>query len=160
MTDKYYAAATIALVYYEYFLTLPDEVLLIWSGKKTWFSFMFILNRYSLLAYVTWYVVANLLPSYTSSMCSHTAIMKPYIPLSLQQSHKYSCSSGCMLYLGKTKLHFVASCCLLYFKGVHLYMCALINSLSGQYLICHSVHSIYVDWFRRNELYWFTSAFH
>jgi len=76
LTAKYYGISTTALVYYDLFLTLSSEVSLIWPGKKSWFFSVYILNRYALLVYVTWFSVANMVPSYTQHMCNHTAILE------------------------------------------------------------------------------------
>ncbi|KAF9643936.1 hypothetical protein BDM02DRAFT_3191066 [Thelephora ganbajun] len=40
---KYYATGVEALYFYDYFLTLQDEVEYAWQGKKTWLFYLFIL---------------------------------------------------------------------------------------------------------------------
>ena len=49
-----------ALLIYDSLLTIADEVELIWRRKLTAASALFILNRFTLLSYVAWAVVAHI----------------------------------------------------------------------------------------------------
>jgi len=36
MLTKYFSQSIVALLLYEYFLTLPDEIRYVWGGRKSW----------------------------------------------------------------------------------------------------------------------------
>lgn len=42
----------IALWFYDYFDTLPSEIMYIWCQEISWTSILFIVNRYTLLVYL------------------------------------------------------------------------------------------------------------
>ncbi|KAF9786763.1 hypothetical protein BJ322DRAFT_673089 [Thelephora terrestris] len=52
---NYYAIAAGAILFYDYFLTLADEVKYVWSGKKSWVFWLFVFNRYFPM---TWQLIA------------------------------------------------------------------------------------------------------
>lgn len=45
LTDVFWHSA--ALLYYDFILTIPQEVERYWTGRLTWPSFLFFLNRYT-----------------------------------------------------------------------------------------------------------------
>jgi len=73
---KYYRMALMAILFYDYFLTLGDEVRYAWKGKKSWVFTVFILNRYLPMIYAIWLAVANHSRAYTYGMCSKTAFFE------------------------------------------------------------------------------------
>ncbi|KAF9786758.1 hypothetical protein BJ322DRAFT_1106877 [Thelephora terrestris] len=48
---RYYALATCAILFYDWLLTLADEVKYVWFGKKSWTFWLFIAIRYCPMAY-------------------------------------------------------------------------------------------------------------
>lgn len=48
---------SIALLFYDYFLTLPDEVRCVWKGKFTGVTVLFMINRYATIVYRTLMVI-------------------------------------------------------------------------------------------------------
>ncbi|EIW56667.1 uncharacterized protein TRAVEDRAFT_49485 [Trametes versicolor FP-101664 SS1] len=46
-TDRIISAVAFALLYYDFILTIPQEVERYWTGRVTWPSFLFFLNRYT-----------------------------------------------------------------------------------------------------------------
>jgi len=73
---KYYLVAAATILFYDYFLTLPDEVRYAWNGKKSWVFVIFILNRYMSMAYMIWLVAADMSWAYTDEMCDKTAFIE------------------------------------------------------------------------------------
>ncbi|PCH34557.1 hypothetical protein WOLCODRAFT_27281 [Wolfiporia cocos MD-104 SS10] len=60
MIGAYGSMVPSALVIYDHIITLHAEVSLIWAGKKTWVSIVFLLNRYTILA---WSILTSILYS-------------------------------------------------------------------------------------------------
>jgi len=73
MLDKRFVAGVGALWFYDYFLTLADEIEYAWSGKASLIFVLFILNRYWPLWYLLWLFVAYWSPEFTKPMCDKTA---------------------------------------------------------------------------------------
>ncbi|KAF9780567.1 hypothetical protein BJ322DRAFT_1112556 [Thelephora terrestris] len=62
---KYYWVALTTLLFYDYFLTLKDEVRYAWKGEKSWASAIFFMNRYLPIVYAIWATVSNFSWNYT-----------------------------------------------------------------------------------------------
>lgn len=73
---KYYWMAAAAILFYDYFLTLGDEVQYAWKGKKSWVFVVFILNRYLSVIHVVWFAVVNHSWAYTQEMCNKTVFIE------------------------------------------------------------------------------------
>jgi len=54
ISTKYYALATCAILFYDYFLTLADEIKYIWIGKQSWIFWLFFFNRYFPMTWQLW----------------------------------------------------------------------------------------------------------
>lgn len=73
---KYYWVALTTILFYDYLLTLPDEVQYAWKGKRSWVFAIFLLNRYLPMVFTIWVLVADYSWGYTYEMCSKTAFLK------------------------------------------------------------------------------------
>ncbi|KAF9784333.1 hypothetical protein BJ322DRAFT_842695 [Thelephora terrestris] len=51
---RYYIVATGTVLFYDYLLTLSDEIEYVWSEKKSFASWLFIFNRYFPMTYQLW----------------------------------------------------------------------------------------------------------
>ncbi|KAF9789643.1 hypothetical protein BJ322DRAFT_1178306 [Thelephora terrestris] len=51
---KYYGIAVCTILFYDYLLTLQDEIEYAWSGRKSWTFWLFIANRYFPMTYEFW----------------------------------------------------------------------------------------------------------
>jgi len=60
------------LWFYDYFLTLSDEIRYAWSRKFSLVFVLFLINRYFPLWYILWMFVASSSPNYTKSQCDRT----------------------------------------------------------------------------------------
>ncbi|KAF9780550.1 hypothetical protein BJ322DRAFT_299363 [Thelephora terrestris] len=60
----YYWVALTTILFYDYFLTLEDELQYAWKGKRSWAFPIFFLNRYLPLANMIWFAVSNFTYSY------------------------------------------------------------------------------------------------
>jgi len=67
--------ASQVIYYYDYLLTLPDEIKYAWSGRKTWIFTLFFLNRYTPALYQTWMFFVGFLPQFTHHMCDKTSFL-------------------------------------------------------------------------------------
>lgn len=76
-TTKYYSVALGTLVFYDYLLTLQDEVQYAWGGRKSWVFYLFLINRYVTIIYDIWALVAFNYPGYTGNICQKTVIVQP-----------------------------------------------------------------------------------
>ncbi|KAF9790363.1 hypothetical protein BJ322DRAFT_380751 [Thelephora terrestris] len=65
---KYGSLALGAVLFYDYLLTLQDEVRYVWGGKKSWVFCLFLTNRYVSLIYEVWVLVAFNFAGYTGKM--------------------------------------------------------------------------------------------
>jgi len=72
---KYYALATGAILFYDHLLTLADEVKYIWSGKKSWIFWLFVVNRYFPITYQIWLLelAYSLNPDFNARACEKSA---------------------------------------------------------------------------------------
>jgi len=73
MIDKQVIVAVVCTWVYDYFLMLRDEIRCAWPGRKSPVFLLFLANRYWPLPYMIWLSVSTWSPSYTRSMCNHTA---------------------------------------------------------------------------------------
>ncbi|KAF9781004.1 hypothetical protein BJ322DRAFT_1112396 [Thelephora terrestris] len=61
-STKYYALATGTILFYDYLLTLADEIEFVWSGKKSWMFCLFVAklqNRYFPMAWQFWWAAMS-----------------------------------------------------------------------------------------------------
>jgi len=72
---KYYSFATSALLFYDYLLTLGDEIEFGWRGRKTWVFALFLANRYLPIAYSIWSLVLHYGPIFSQRICDKTAFL-------------------------------------------------------------------------------------
>jgi len=71
---KYYIIATCTVLFYDYFLTLGDEVKYAWSGKRSWAFWIFLLNRYFPMSYQVWLLSIDFFtPHFNTTACNKTA---------------------------------------------------------------------------------------
>jgi len=61
-----------ALWFYDYFLTLSDEIEYIWSRRNRFVLMLFIANRYWPVWYLVWISVAFWVPQFTPAICDKT----------------------------------------------------------------------------------------
>ncbi|KAF9643489.1 hypothetical protein BDM02DRAFT_3264071 [Thelephora ganbajun] len=71
--DKRFVAGVGALWFYDYLLTVSDEIKYAWSGRTSLIFVLFILNRYWPLWYLVWLFIAFWNPEYTRPVCDKTA---------------------------------------------------------------------------------------
>jgi len=71
--NKRFIVGANAIWFYDYFLTLSDEIECAWSRRNSANFVLFIANRYWPLLYLTWLSVSFWSPKYTKSMCDKTA---------------------------------------------------------------------------------------
>jgi len=68
-TVKCVMISAIALTLYDYFLTFDDEVRYVWRGRKTWVSYLYIVNRVLLTGYQFWGVYYTSSPRNSETLC-------------------------------------------------------------------------------------------
>jgi len=73
---KFYTVSSIALLVYDYFLTIDDEIRYAWKMEGTPILVLFIVARYLPIPYLVWEAVATWSLSYTPEMCKKTAFLK------------------------------------------------------------------------------------
>jgi len=75
MAHKYYSLANGTILFYDYFLTLPDEVKYAWSGKKSWTFWVFLINRYFPMTWQFWQLTVSYAPrtKLTTTICNHSS---------------------------------------------------------------------------------------
>ncbi|KAF7289855.1 hypothetical protein MIND_01359900 [Mycena indigotica] len=73
---KLYFAGCFALLFFDYFLTLADEVELIWKANKTSMFYLFVMNRYCPLAFAIITLFAYVSPLWTHEVCNRFAIVE------------------------------------------------------------------------------------
>jgi len=61
------------LLFFDYLLTLPDEIQYAWRGKKPWIFYIFLVNRYIPILYEIWIFIVVWWPGFTYKICNHTA---------------------------------------------------------------------------------------
>jgi len=69
---KYYMLATGAILFYDYLLTLADEIKYFWSGKKQWTFWLFLFNRYFPMTYQLWQLAVSYSPHFDQKVCDKT----------------------------------------------------------------------------------------
>jgi len=70
---KYYIVATCTVLFYDYFLTLGDEVKYAWSGNRSWAFWVFLINRYFPMSYQVWLLAIDFTPRFDTAVCNKTA---------------------------------------------------------------------------------------
>lgn len=81
ISHKYYALATGTVLFYDYFLTLEDEIKYAWSGKKSWVFWLFIINRYLPFFWEFWQFAVSYGPQseLSISVCNKTVFYSALI---------------------------------------------------------------------------------
>ncbi|KAF9789863.1 hypothetical protein BJ322DRAFT_1044619 [Thelephora terrestris] len=59
---QYYGLATGTILFYDYLLTLEDEIKYIWSRKQSWTFWLFVVNRYFPMTYQIWQLAISYNP--------------------------------------------------------------------------------------------------
>jgi len=72
---KYYTLAAGTILFYDYLLTLADEIKYAWSGTKSWTFWLFIVNRYFPMTYHFWQFAVSFTPQSesTTEACNKTS---------------------------------------------------------------------------------------
>lgn len=65
--------ASATVLFYDYLLTLEDEIKYAWSGKKSWIFLLFVINRYFPMTYQFWQLVVFYGPRFDAEVCDKTA---------------------------------------------------------------------------------------
>ncbi|KAJ7637242.1 hypothetical protein DFH06DRAFT_1219192 [Mycena polygramma] len=76
---KMYFAGCFALLFFDFFLTLVDEVECVWKGKKSSMFYLFLMNRYCPMAFSVITLFAYVSPLWTydvSAICNRFAIVE------------------------------------------------------------------------------------
>lgn len=73
---KLYFAGAASLLFYDYLLTLADEVEYAWKEKKGLVFYLFIINRYFTLAFCIITLLAYFSPLFTPEICDRFAIVE------------------------------------------------------------------------------------
>ncbi|KAJ6571646.1 hypothetical protein B0H19DRAFT_1130581 [Mycena capillaripes] len=73
---KMYFAGCFALLFFDFFLTLADEVECIWKGKKSTMFYIFLMNRYCPMAFCIITLFAYVSPLWTYEICNRFAIVE------------------------------------------------------------------------------------
>lgn len=72
---KYYWCATGTILFYDYLLTLADEIKYVWSGRKSFGFWLFTLNRYFPMTYQLWQFAVSYGPpsKHKAEVCDKTS---------------------------------------------------------------------------------------
>lgn len=73
IATKYYVVATCTILFYDYFLTLADEIQYAWCKKKSWVFLLFLVNRYLPMSYQFWLLSISFAPDFNTTICERTA---------------------------------------------------------------------------------------
>lgn len=73
---KWYYVASCTVIFFDYFLTLSDEVEYAWKGRKGPIFFLFLLNRYCAMSFCTITLFAYFSPLWTFEICNRFAIVE------------------------------------------------------------------------------------
>lgn len=76
LAAKYFGLSTGAVLFYDYMLTLSDEIEYFWSEKKRWTFWLFVVNRYFPIIYQVWQLTISYdlrSPAFNIQMCKVTS---------------------------------------------------------------------------------------
>ncbi|KAF9644217.1 hypothetical protein BDM02DRAFT_3263685 [Thelephora ganbajun] len=73
VSSKYYEVAVATIFFYDYLLTLADEIKYAWHGRKSWVFVLFLVNRYSPFGYQIWVLLLGYRQTFTQRVCEKTA---------------------------------------------------------------------------------------
>lgn len=78
---KYYAIATGTVLFYDYLLTLPDEIKYVWSKprRRSWVFWLFVFNRYFPMTYQFWHFTVSYGSRSHTKLCSKTAFYHIFV---------------------------------------------------------------------------------
>jgi len=65
--------AAFTILFYDYLITLEDEIKYAWSGPKSWTFWLFITNRYFPMTYQFWLLATCYSPYFSQKLCDRTA---------------------------------------------------------------------------------------
>jgi len=85
---RYYAIATTTIFFYDFLLTLADEIKYAWQGKRSWVFAIFLANRYLPIAYQILFLYTSYSTTFHQRLCDKTAfieILATVIPTFLAQ---------------------------------------------------------------------------
>ncbi|KAF9789838.1 hypothetical protein BJ322DRAFT_561740 [Thelephora terrestris] len=68
IATKYYGVATTTILFYDYLLTLADEVEYFWSKKKSWTFWLFIANRYFPMTATVFFVLTMVVCTFVAQV--------------------------------------------------------------------------------------------
>jgi len=75
---KYFSLGMATIAVLDHLLTLDDEINYIWKKRRSWAFYAFLLNRYSLPAFVLWQQIAFRWEGYSQKMCDRTAWLEGF----------------------------------------------------------------------------------
>jgi len=73
---KWYFSGVFTLLFFDFFLTLADEVEFIWKGKKATMFYLFLMNRYCPMAFCIITLFAYFSPLWDYEICDRFAIVE------------------------------------------------------------------------------------
>lgn len=73
IATKCYVIATCTILFYDYFLTLADEIQYAWCRKKSWVFLLFLVNRYLPMSYQFWILSISFTQDFNTKVCERTA---------------------------------------------------------------------------------------
>ncbi|KAK0439326.1 hypothetical protein EV421DRAFT_852853 [Armillaria borealis] len=73
---KLYYVASCTVIFFDYFLTISDEVEYAWKGRKGPIFFLFLLNRYCAMSFCIITLFAYFSPLWTFEVCNRFAVVE------------------------------------------------------------------------------------
>jgi len=72
---KYYSIAVVVVMFYDWLLTLGDEIRFVWSGRKSWVFALYIANRYLPMGYQFWVLAVCFRTNFSQRICDRSAFI-------------------------------------------------------------------------------------
>lgn len=69
---KRYIWATATILFYDYLLTLPDEIEYVWAGERSWIFWVFVLIRYLPMTHLLWGFASSNDSNPNTKVCEQT----------------------------------------------------------------------------------------
>ncbi|KAK0203947.1 hypothetical protein DFS33DRAFT_846786 [Desarmillaria ectypa] len=73
---KWYYVASCTVIFFDYFLTVSDEVEYAWKGRKGLVFYLFLLNRYCAMSFCVITLFAYFSPLWTFEVCNRFAVVE------------------------------------------------------------------------------------
>ncbi|KAF9789638.1 hypothetical protein BJ322DRAFT_1043321 [Thelephora terrestris] len=70
---KYHSLAVGVVLFYDYFLTLADEIKYVWSEKRSWVFWLYVFIRYFPMTWQFWQLGMAYAPQFDHGVCEKTA---------------------------------------------------------------------------------------